>query len=89
MTGDAAKTQGRAAAPTPTGRSSEVASSWVYGLEGKEEGRDKSEGGSWEEESCGEEEEEDIEVSPTTLGQDASGRCHFIGGHWVILDYEI
>ena len=61
--------QGRAVAPDLVGRSGKVILSWACGSEDKKESRGQSEGESWKEKSYRRgEEEEDIGVSPTTLG---------------------
>ena len=80
--------QGGAAAPDPTGKSSKVMSGWVCSLESKEKSKGKSKRGSQEEESCGErkEEEENVGISLTTLGQSTRERSHPSEGYWRVSD---
>ena len=64
---------------------------WVYGSESKEGSRGKSEGGSQEEDGCGEEKEKEknIGVSLTTLRQGTRERSYSFKGCWRVLDHRI
>ena len=76
MLWNAAKAWERAMAPSSIERSSRGLSYWAYSLESKKRGRGQDEGGSWEKEACGREEEEEVDgVSLKTLRWDTSREC--------------
>ena len=82
MVRNAVKAQERAIAPSSIRRSSEGTLSWACSSESKKRSKVQSKKESWEEENCGrEEEEENVGIPSTTLGQSTSREHCSFGGY--------